>query len=219
MQQRDEVQVEEGLEHEVGLEHEEGELPQEGPLNILNENDEYTLNNNNNDTNIGEVSEAASVDIQRRTDKPLCRYFARGFCRYGENCRFSHDDQLQQNGQGQGQGQGQEYQNGVEGTLSNGNEVQKYGVLTHPRSSTPCRFFAKGYCRYGDDCKFTHNDNNNNRFQTNGLVIPNGIVHPPPPHYQQPYGDWNSYPSDGDNNVIKTWDEDSQEPMHQTSYY
>jgi len=218
MQQRDEVQV------EGGLEHEEGELPQEEPSNISNENDEST-SNNNIDTNTGEVSEAASVDIQQRSDKPLCRYFARGFCRYGENCRYSHDDQLQQNGQGQGQGQ--EYQNGVEGILSNGNgnnnEVQKFGVLTHPRSSTPCRFFVKGYCRYGDDCKFSHNgnNNNNNRFQTNGLIPNGGIVHPhPPPHYQQqPYGDWSNYPPDGDNNVIKPWDEDSQEPMHQTSYY
>ncbi|RIA92569.1 hypothetical protein C1645_764866 [Glomus cerebriforme] len=216
MQQRDEVQI------EGGLEHEEGELPQEEPPNISNESDEST-SNNNIDTNTGEVSETASVEFQQRSDKPLCRFFARGLCRYGENCRYSHDDQLQQNGQEQGQ----EYQNGIGGILSNGNgnnsEVQKFGVLTHPRSSTPCRFFAKGYCRYGDDCKFSHNGNNNNRFQNNGLVIPNGsIVHHsnPPPHYQQqPYGDWNSFPSDGDNNVIKPWDEDPQEPMHQSPYY
>jgi hypothetical protein len=99
-------------------------------------------------------------------------------------------------------------------------------VLTHPRSSTPCRFFAKCYCRYGDDCKFSHNGNNssNNRFQ-NGLVIPNGgiVHHPhPPPHpthyQQQPYGDWSNYPPDGDNNVTKPWDEDSQELMHQVPY-
>ncbi|GES91313.1 zinc finger CCCH domain-containing protein 55 isoform X1 [Rhizophagus clarus] len=184
-----------------GLEHEEGEIPQEEPSNISNENDE-SISNNNIDTNIGEASEAT---VERRSDIPLCRYFARGICRYGENCRYSHDDQLEQNGQGQG------FQNGD-------NEVQKFGVLTHPRSSTPCRFFAKGYCRYGDDCKFSHNGNNNNRFQTNGLVVPNGGIVHPPPHYQQSYGEWNSYPPDGDNNVIRTWDEDSQEPM-QTSYY
>jgi hypothetical protein len=205
MQQREEVQVE-------GGEHEEGELPQEGPPNTSNENYESTSNNNNNiDANAGEVSETTSTEIQQQSDRPLCRYFARGFCRYGENCRFSHDDQLQQNGQGQGP----EYQNGA----------GKLGVLTHPRSPTPCRFFAKGYCRYGDDCKFSHNvNNNNNRFQNNGLVIPNGgiVHHPhPPPHptyyQQQPYSDW-SNPQDGDDN-IKPWDEDSQEPMHQTPYY
>ncbi|RGB32247.1 hypothetical protein C1646_227990 [Rhizophagus diaphanus] len=212
MQQHDEVQV------EGGLEHEEGELPHEEPSDISNEND-GSASNNNIDTNIGEVSEVASVGIQqRRNDIPLCRFFARGICRYGENCRYSHDDQSQQNGQGQSQ----EYQNGVEEILSNGNgnnnDVHKFGVLTHPRSSTPCRFFAKGFCRYGDDCKFSHNGNNN-RFQSNGLVIPNGgIVHPPPHYQQQSYGDWSSYPPDGDNNVTKTWDEDSQEPM-QTSYY
>jgi len=212
MQQRDEVQI------EGGLEHEEGELSQEEPPNTSHENDESTLNNNN-DTNIGEVSETTSAEIQQQSDKPLCRFFARGYCRYGENCRFSHEDQLQQNGQEQGL----EYQNGI----GNSSDVQKFGVLTHPRSSTPCRFFAKGYCRYGDDCKFSHNgnNNNNNRFQNNGLVIPNGgiVHHPhPPPHpthyQQQPYGDWSNYPPDGDNNVIKPWDEDSQELMHQASY-
>jgi len=215
MQQRDEVQVEKVLEQE------EGELSQEELPNTSNESSAPNQNNNR-DTNTGEVSETTPAENKQQIDKPLCRYFARGICRYGENCRYSHDDQVQQNGQG--------YQNGVSAivpnvpNVPNGNGISsndlKFGVLTHPRSSTPCRFFAKGYCRYGDDCKFAHNS----------IVIPNGNIvhhHPHPPsqyaHYQQqPYGEWSGFPPDGDNNVIKPWDEDSQEvldAMHQQSYY
>jgi len=146
--------------------HEDGELPQEAApdLNALN-NIPAVLN-------------------QEEETKALCRFFQRGYCRYGEGCRYAHDNAAPI-------------------------AVPKHGVLTHPRSATPCRFFSKGYCRYGDTCKFAHSGANPaGRFHYgngNGHVA-NGAG--------GPRGEWRFTGEGVNELISqsgKTWDEDGQE--------
>lgn len=63
---------------------------------------------------------------------PPCSFFARGFCRAGADCRFSHDL-----------------------------EVAVAGELPVPPSGPSpgaalCRFYQAGNCRAGDGCRFRH---------------------------------------------------------------
>jgi len=111
----------------VQAQHEEGEFPQE-PLHDPSSSDIPIANV------LNPSGEATSPEVLSAGDsgvKPYCRFFQRGYCRYGDDCRYSHDESA---------------------PIS----VPKFGVLPHPRSATPCRFFQKGFCRYGEQCKFAH---------------------------------------------------------------
>ncbi|OIW30160.1 hypothetical protein CONLIGDRAFT_714562 [Coniochaeta ligniaria NRRL 30616] len=59
--------------------------------------------------------------------RPVCRFFAAGKCRNGDNCRFSHDQ-----------------------------ESQAGRVSVTIVSDTPCKFFARGLCQKGQSCSFAH---------------------------------------------------------------
>ncbi|CAG8441300.1 4033_t:CDS:1 [Acaulospora colombiana] len=164
----------------------DSEIPQEGIV-------DYSRFGGNNDSNASidanNFEENGGIDLGG--GKSLCRFFQRGSCRYGESCRYSHESSA---------------------PIS----VQKFGVLTHPKSATPCRFFAKGYCRYGDDCKFAHGGG---RFHhDNGITSvnePDGM----------PRGEWAKLSGEDVNDMmsqgVKPWDEDAQvlEVMNQSHLF
>ena len=84
----------------------------------------------------------------RSSNKPPCKFFAQGRCTKGDNCNFSHV----MPGQGQG--------NAPKSTSFNGggwNQPQRNNNASGGSSyKPPCKFFAQGNCRFGDQCKFSH---------------------------------------------------------------
>ncbi|CAG8640279.1 11858_t:CDS:1 [Ambispora gerdemannii] len=180
-------------------EHEEGELPQEQLL--INEDHVNGENDVNEAINVNGQEFHEQVDevliqstIVENGAKPLCRYFQRGFCRYSDSCRYSHD-------------------NGAPVSLP------KFGLLLHPRSATPCRFFSKGYCRYGDACKFAHHNgipgNGAGRFHPNG----NGHLHHGGVNIENEWGFTGVEQSEVIVEETKTWDEDTQEDQMNPQEY
>ena len=68
---------------------------------------------------------------------PQCSFFARGACRNGDSCRFSHD---------------------VAPLPASGSSVPPPAVGGGVSADTrpPCRFFLRGACRNGATCNFSH---------------------------------------------------------------
>ena len=73
-----------------------------------------------------------------------CPHFAKGFCRYGNLCKFLHQD-------------GSESSAPVKDTVST------------KSTEVVCKHFAAGWCRWGDQCKFAHSC-----ASSNSLEAPDG---------------------------------------------
>lgn len=69
-----------------------------------------------------------------------CRFFAAGNCRYGQSCRYSHND-------------------------SGAPIAPIRKELPSQPSSLPCRFFASGKCKFGHKCLYYHSQQALNRNQ------------------------------------------------------
>ena len=83
----------------------------------------------------------------------LCNNFSQtGQCKFGDNCKFAHGDQDLRMGQdGPQQGFKQNYGGYNNNNSGGGGGFQQYG------GSQPCRFFQQyGNCKFGDECKFSH---------------------------------------------------------------
>lgn len=83
-----------------------------------------------------------------RDNKEPCKYFAQGKCKYGANCKYSHD------------GSGTLGTNNVNpfGQAQN-NKISPFsnsGWNDSVGKSQPCKFFAEGKCKFGANCKFSH---------------------------------------------------------------
>ncbi|ORX90270.1 hypothetical protein K493DRAFT_318075 [Basidiobolus meristosporus CBS 931.73] len=61
----------------------------------------------------------------------VCRFFMKGYCRFGNSCRFSHQ------GLGLPQGQPEPY-------------------LGRRNPMPTCRFWLQGNCRFGNQCRYEH---------------------------------------------------------------
>lgn len=69
-----------------------------------------------------------------------CKFFAKGQCRLGTTCKFSHGDVP-----------------GSSTSSSSSEAVPRRAAGPDSRGSTPCVFFARhGRCRDGDQCPFSH---------------------------------------------------------------
>lgn len=81
-----------------------------------------------------------STQRQQRNTRPLCRFFNNGFCKFGEDCNFSHELPASSS-----------VDAAVAGVASS------TAIVSTESNSTPlCRYFARGKCRYGDSCMFSH---------------------------------------------------------------
>lgn len=70
-----------------------------------------------------------------------CRFFAAGNCRYGQSCRYSHNDT---------------------GAMPS---VPLHADPSPPPSSIACKFFSQGNCKFGNKCRFHHSQQALNRNQ------------------------------------------------------
>ncbi|ORY68942.1 uncharacterized protein BCR38DRAFT_464210 [Pseudomassariella vexata] len=68
---------------------------------------------------------------------PACRFFSRGTCRDGNNCRFSHVASSE--------------------TATRGPESNTATSQTDTRSRVICQFYLRGFCRNGSTCPYAHN--------------------------------------------------------------
>jgi len=93
-------------------------------------------------TGFGKGALPAAVQPQEHTTE-VCQFFARsGWCKYGDQCRYTHTG-----GAGSVQ-QPQLPQQPIAGALSMA-PVEKSGEI--------CNFFARsGWCKYGDACRHSH---------------------------------------------------------------
>mmetsp|Transcript_9815 Transcript_9815/g.13154 ORF Transcript_9815/g.13154 Transcript_9815/m.13154 type:complete len:221 (+) Transcript_9815:264-926(+) len=100
------------------------------------------------------VSSSTSSIRQRPSPvsmKPMCKFYARGYCSRGSSCRFRHED------------------NETDNILSVEKE-RKSEEMSASSSGTGgiplCSFFIRGTCRRGSSCRFRHEPQ---------------PIHPPPP--------------------------------------
>ena len=62
------------------------------------------------------------------------QWYKTGTCSYGENCRFTHDENDKAKGKG------------TKSPVASPRDTSKY----------PCKFFKEGNCTKGDQCKWSH---------------------------------------------------------------
>ena len=88
------------------------------------------------------INPSVSCSESEKYKTPICRHFEKGYCREGENCRFQHVKMPVYE------------KEGIPITEEKNvpvrySESEKY--------ETPiCRYFEKGYCREGENCRFQH---------------------------------------------------------------
>ncbi|PVH74461.1 hypothetical protein DL98DRAFT_499801 [Cadophora sp. DSE1049] len=79
-----------------------------------------------------------------------CRFFARGSCTYGVNCKNSHE--------AVSEGQAPTWEQPFRVATSLKAQIVPNSSADQTRAShpTPCVFYAKGYCRNGSGCAYNH---------------------------------------------------------------
>ncbi|RLN88213.1 hypothetical protein BBJ28_00008523 [Nothophytophthora sp. Chile5] len=112
-----------------------------------------------------EEERPAARPKKNRTRKP-CRFFARGNCREGEKCKFSHDKQPKEpKTAADASAETAEVDASVvrdadptqtPETPSTPESVAAAAPKKKKRRPRMCKFFAQNKCRDGDKCKFSH---------------------------------------------------------------
>ncbi|XP_060557009.1 uncharacterized protein LOC132717539 [Ruditapes philippinarum] len=109
---------------------------------------------------------------EEKFEVSLCKFYAKTrFCRYGNRCKYKHvlprkDDcrlkdesqsEVDQNDEIKNENQQDKVQN--EGKIEVDNKQEKKAEV----SKKHCKFYKKGYCRYGIRCTFYHADKQKER--------------------------------------------------------
>lgn len=106
------------------------------------------------------------ADMAGTTVAPPCSFFARGACRNGDQCRFSHAAEVAAAAPPSPAKQAPPCSFFARGACANANcrfshaapppppVVVSGGPVSPGRA--PCSFFARGACREGDACRFSH---------------------------------------------------------------
>ncbi|KAI0561167.1 DNA2/NAM7 helicase [Gracilaria domingensis] len=91
--------------------------------------------------------------------KPICQFFQRtGTCKFGDNCRFSHDVRISSR---------REASSSASASSSQQNAKKTKSQLSTNDFRPICNFFAKtGTCKYGDNCRFSHDAKNASKRQS-----------------------------------------------------
>ncbi|CAI5712132.1 unnamed protein product [Hyaloperonospora brassicae] len=109
---------------------------------------------------VAEATEIAPSEkkAKGRRGSRACRFFARGKCREGEACRFSHKKQQKHVDKGADAAENLSHDQDASQALPN--EVPKQeseqAKPTRRARVRRCRYFAQNGCRDGESCKFVH---------------------------------------------------------------
>ncbi|CAJ1406433.1 unnamed protein product [Effrenium voratum] len=112
-----------------------------------------------------------------RASVTVCRDFAKGSCKYGDRCRYSHE-----NGASSAAGSGEKKlcRDFLKGNCKYGDRC-KYshdqGGTPGDRSHIPCRQFQKGHCVFGDRCRYGHDGEPGEAQGSDAITIPMASVH------------------------------------------
>jgi hypothetical protein len=86
---------------------------------------------------------------------PFCRYFPQGTCRKGKDCTFQHVRQHDQFPAARGQPQQEQRGRQQQGAPRQEQRGRQQQGAPRPTPGA-CSFFKKGNCKFGADCKFSH---------------------------------------------------------------
>lgn len=88
-----------------------------------------------------------------------CKYFAKGFCKYGAGCRHAHDQ-----------------------PPDNPSHVQHFTLISRASEKVkprlPCAFFLKGACYKGENCTYDHSSAPSQQQQAPRIASPLEAGHP-----------------------------------------
>ncbi|KZT18823.1 hypothetical protein NEOLEDRAFT_1124945 [Neolentinus lepideus HHB14362 ss-1] len=106
------------------------------------------------DTTMGSESSVTDVDSSRpatsATPSSPCRFYARGRCKYGSRCRYSHEPR-------EGQTRLSVNTSLYSAALTDNKDIlTPKGVVGDALVRRPCHFFNEGKCYKGDKCSYVH---------------------------------------------------------------
>jgi len=125
--------------------------------------------------------------VKEKKQRPCHFFLKKGYCHFGKRCRFQH---IPSRLIGKKSEDASDEVNDKDKFLSNEKEEEnqdvKEDLATKPvedetgskkktekavgKSKKPCHFYAKGYCKFGNRCKFFHQQNKANKIDP---TIPN----------------------------------------------
>ena len=123
------------------------------------------------------ATEEEPLPINQNTFGQICKFYSRnGFCKFGDSCKYIHDqdqesddcgetdvrEQTNYGGRRGRGGRGRGFSREKRWSRTGGDPVDTHGIKPlkslkqKPKSRQLCRYFMNGDCRHGDECKFWH---------------------------------------------------------------